>query len=130
MTYYGMIIEKQIPKFGSANCINVLPCQKYSDVLSDLTPIEEAFIACAHPVMFVIKLRPSGTGSTASYHQIRGHTVILPQNPGPLFIILPSSNLAPYDMICITWTSKRPHTASNICPFATIQRTRVLEVLR
>lgn len=52
---YGMIVEKKIPKLGSANCINVSPCQKYPDVLSDLTPVEEAFIARAHPVMSVIK---------------------------------------------------------------------------
>lgn len=25
-TYYGIIVEKQISKFGSANYINVLPC--------------------------------------------------------------------------------------------------------
>ncbi len=77
-TSYGMIVEKQIPKFGSANCINVLPCQKYPDIFSDLTPVKEAFIARVQSVMSVIKLRPSGTDSTASYHQIQGHTIVLP----------------------------------------------------
>ena len=98
---YGMIIEKKIPKFGSANCINVSPCQKYPDILSDLTPVEEAFIACAHPVMLIIKLRPSGSGSSALYYRIRDHTVVLPQNPGPLLTILPSSTLAPHNVIRI-----------------------------
>ncbi len=69
-TCYGIIVEKQIPKFGSANCINVLPYQKYPDVFSDLTFVKKLFIACAHPVMSVIKLRPSKTGSTTSYHWI------------------------------------------------------------
>lgn len=27
-TYYGMIVEKQISEFGSANCINILSYQK------------------------------------------------------------------------------------------------------
>lgn len=69
-TYYDMIIGEQIPKFRSANCINVLLCQKYPDILSDLTHVKEAFITCTHPIKSVIKLRPSGTGSTASYHWI------------------------------------------------------------
>ena len=52
-----MIIEKKILKFVSINYINVSLCEKYSDILSDLTPIEEAFIAYAHLVISIIKLR-------------------------------------------------------------------------
>ncbi len=100
-TCYGMIVEKQKPKFGSGNCINVLSYQKYPNVLSDLTPVKKAFITCTHPVMSIIKLRPSRTGSTASNHWIRDHMVVLPQNPGLLFTILFSSNLAPHDVIHI-----------------------------
>ncbi|WP_375449087.1 DUF6570 domain-containing protein [uncultured Nostoc sp.] len=125
-----MIIEKKIPKFGSANCINVSPCQKYPDILSDLTPVEEAFIACAHPVMLIIKLRPSGSGSSALYYRIRDHTVVLPQNPGPLLTILPSSTLAPHNVIRIAWASKRPHTPFDIRFFVRVRRIRVLEALR
>ncbi len=77
-TCYGMIDEKQIPKFGSTHYINILPCQKYFDVLSDLTSVKEVFITCAYSVMSIIKLRPSGTCSTASYYRIRDHTVVLP----------------------------------------------------
>ncbi len=69
-TYYGMIVKKQIPKFGFANYINVLPYQKYFDVLNDLTLVKETFIARAHPIMSIIKLKPSRTGSTTSYYQI------------------------------------------------------------
>lgn len=65
---YGMIIEKKIPKFGSANCINVSPCQKYSDILSDLTLVEKTFIARAYSVMLIIKLKLSGSGSSALYY--------------------------------------------------------------
>ena len=77
---YCMIIEKKIPKFGSANCSNVLPCQKYPNILSDLTLVEEAFITCAHPVISIIKLRLSDSGSSALYYWIQGHTAMLPQN--------------------------------------------------
>lgn len=42
--YYDMIIEKKISKFESANCINISPCQKYPNILSDLTSVEEPFI--------------------------------------------------------------------------------------
>lgn len=66
--YYNMIIEKKIPKFGSSNCINNLPCEKYPDVSSDLTFVKESFVICAHPLVSVINLRPSITSSTASYH--------------------------------------------------------------
>ncbi len=67
---YSIIVEKQIPKFESANYINVLLCQKYLEVLSDLTLVEEAFITYAYSVMSVIKLKPCQTGSTACYHRI------------------------------------------------------------
>lgn len=69
-TYYGMIVEKQISKFGFANCINVLPYQKYIDALSNLTPIKEIFIAYVPLIISVIKLSPSGISITTFYHQI------------------------------------------------------------
>ncbi len=128
-TCYSIIIEKQISKFGSTNYINVLLCQKYPEVLNDLPLIKEAFIACAHSVISVIKLRPSIIGLTTSYHLIRGHTIILPQNLEPSLTILPSSNLAPHDVIHIALSNKHLHAASDICPFATVRRTRVLETL-
>lgn len=65
---YSMIFKKKIPKFRSVNCINVSPCQKYPDIFSDLTPIKEAFIACAHPVMSIINLRFSSSSFSALYH--------------------------------------------------------------
>ena len=126
---YDMIIKKKIPKFKSANCINVSPCQKYSDILSDLTPVKEVFIACAYPIMSIIKLRASVYGSFALYYRIWGHTVVLSQNSGPLLTILPSSNLVPHDIICIAWASKQPHTPSNIHFFVRVRIIRVLETL-
>ena len=65
---YGMIIEGKIPKFGSAHCINVSPCQKYLDSFSNLTLVEKSFIACAHSVISIIKLKPNGSTSSTSYY--------------------------------------------------------------
>lgn len=126
---YSITIEKKISKFRSANCINVLPYQKYPDILCNLTTIEKVFIACIHLIMSVIQLKRNKTSLIALYYWIWDYIVILSQNPGPLLIILSSSNLAPHDMICIAWTSKRPHTFSNICLIIYIQKTRVLKIL-
>lgn len=58
---YSMIVKK---KYQNFDCINVLPCQKYFDILSNLTFIKKVFIACAYSIMFVIKLIPSKTSLT------------------------------------------------------------------
>lgn len=52
--WYSMRVTKKILKCRSANCINVLACQKYSDVFNDLTPIKKVFIPWVYPVMSVI----------------------------------------------------------------------------
>lgn len=106
-----------------------MPCQKYSDIFSNLTPVKEAFIAYTHLIISVIKLRPSKTGSTASCHRIWGHIIILSQNLGPLLTILPSSHLALHNMICMAWVSKHLYIVANICFLAIVQKTRVLEIL-
>ena len=85
---YDMIVKKKIPKFRSANCINISVCQKYPDILIDLIFIKEAFIACIYLVILIIKLRLSGFGSFAFYHWIQGYTMVLSKNPKPLLIIL------------------------------------------
>lgn len=120
-TCYSIIVKKQISKFRSANYINVLPCrQTDSDIFSDLTSIKAVFITCVYL---------NKTGSTVSYHQIQGYMVVLPQNSGLLLTILLLSNLTLYDVIYIAWARKRLHIAFDICLFASIQRTRILEIL-
>ena len=74
---YGIIIEKMISRFRLANYINISPYQKYLDILSDLTTVEEAFIARTHLVMSIIKLRPSGSNYSACNYRIWGHIVVL-----------------------------------------------------
>lgn len=65
---YGIIIKKKISKFGFANFINILSSQKYFDFLSDLSCIQKIFIACAHSVISIIKLKLSGSGLSNLYH--------------------------------------------------------------
>ena len=69
-TCYVIIFERQILKFGSTNCINILPFQKYPNVFSDLTLVITTFIILAHPVMSVINLRPSRFCLTTFYYRI------------------------------------------------------------
>lgn len=56
--------------------------------------------------------------------------MVLPQNPGSLLTILPSSTLASHDVIRIAWAKKLLYTLSDICSFARVQIIRVLEALR
>ena len=123
---YGMILQSKIPKFGSVNAVSMSTCQSYPMILKDLTSVEEAVIARAHPVISIMKLRTSGASRFISYQRIRGHAVVLPQNPGLLLDILPSSSLVLHDVIRIVWASKRPHTVEDIYPFARIRRDKVL----
>ena len=126
---FGMILQSKIPKFGSVNAVSMSACQSYPMILKDLTSVEEAVFARAHPVISIMKLRPSGASRFISYQRIRGHAVVLPQNPGPLLDILPSSSLVLHDVIRIVWASKRPHTVEDIRPFARIRRDKVLQAL-
>lgn len=129
MTCYRQIIESKPPKFGSTSQINVCTCQNYPDALNDLTLVEEAVIARAHPVISILKLRPAGASLSASYQRIRGHAVVLPQNPGPLLTLLPSSSLELHDVIRVVWAGKRPHTEGDIRPFGRIRKNKILEAL-
>jgi hypothetical protein len=79
-----------IPKFSALNLVNVTMCQHYPSALEDLTAIEECLIAKCHPVSTILKLRPGGRPSSSNYNALRGHMVVIPQDPGPLLRILPS----------------------------------------
>lgn len=51
------------------------------------------------PVGVVVKLRPGGQTSPANYRALRGHFIIIPQNPKPLLQILPSPDLELTELI-------------------------------
>lgn len=127
---FNSISKSILPKFGSINIVNKTSYQQYPLQLTDLTPVEEAMIALARPVILILKLRPSGVSTAASYQRIRGHAVVLAPNAGPLLEMLPSSSLVLHDVIRIVWASKRPHTKADIKPFAKVRREKVLTALR
>ena len=116
-------------KFGAFNFINTTFCQLYPSALVDLTLVEEAVIAQAHPVISILKLRPAGVGPAVTYQRVCGHAVVLPQNSGPLLSILPSRSLILHDIVRIAWASKQTHTVADIQPFVKVRRERVLVAL-
>jgi hypothetical protein len=71
----------------------VITCQAYPSALEDLTAIEECLIAKCHPVGVILKLRPGGHSSPITSNAIRGHMIVIQQDPGPLLQILPSPEL-------------------------------------
>lgn len=117
-------------KFEAFNFINTTFCQLYPSALDDLTLVEEAVIARAHPVISILKLRPAGVGPAVTYQRVRGHVVVLPQNPGLLLSILPSRSLILHDVVRIAWASKQTHTAADIQPFVKVRQERVLVALQ
>jgi uncharacterized protein DUF6570 len=92
---FTAIRQKNPPKYSALNGVNVDFCQNHPAALEDLTLTEECLIARGHPVASILKLRPHG----ASYSRLRGHVIVLPQEPGPLFDILPSAELNLQDKI-------------------------------
>lgn len=128
-SYYAMVVEKKITKFGFANYINVLPYQKYFNVLNNLTAIKKAIITCINLIILVINLRSNSFGLFVLYHQIWDHIVILLQNPRLLLIRLSLSILVSHNVVCIVWASKQPYTPSDISLFAHIWRIKVLKIL-
>lgn len=129
-TCFNSISKSNRPKLGCKNGVNTTCCQSYPKELEDLSPVEEAVIARAHPVISILKLRPVGVSTSVTYQRIRGHAVVLPQNPGPLLNSLPSASLRLHDVIRIVWASERAHTAADIRSFASIRREKVLTALR
>ena len=69
--------------------------------VGNLSIAEEAVITRAHPVVTILKLRPNNRCNPESYREIRGHAVILSQNPGPLLTLLPSDLAAIEDVVRI-----------------------------
>ena len=126
---FRYIKDLKFPKFGATNIINVCACQDYPDVFKEITLVEEAVIARAHPIISILKLRPSGASLLASYQRIRGHAVILPQNPGPLLDMLLSNAFLLHEIIRVVWAGKRPYTAADILAFRRVRKEKVLNAL-
>jgi hypothetical protein len=118
------------PKFSALNSVNVTMCQEYPAALEDLTPVEECLIAKCHPVGTILKLRPGGHVSPTNYSAVRGHMIVIPQEPGPLLQILPSPELKLENLIKVFWLGKTPPTNRDLKPFLQVRKDKVLAALR
>ena len=114
---YAAIRRNSIPKFSAENSINVTMCHHYPSALEDLTVVEECLIAKCHPVGTILKLRPCGHSSPTNYNALRGHMIVIPQDPGPLLHILPSPELRLDNLIKVFWLGKRAPADTDLNPF-------------
>jgi len=122
--------DNKPPRFSAANSVNMILCPHYPSVLEDLTVTEECLIAKAHPVGVILKLRPGGRASPLNYHALRGHFIVIPQDPGPLLQILPSPELHLHHLIKVFWLGDRPPTDTDFKPFLLVRKHNVLAALQ
>ena len=127
---YTALSQWKVPKFSASNFVNITLCQHYPSELEDLTPVEECLIAKCHPVGTILKLRPGGYASPTNHNALRGHMIVIPQDPGPLLQILPSPELRLDNLIKVFWLGKHPPTNRDLKPFLCVQKDKVLRALR
>ncbi len=107
-----------------------LCCQHYLSMLEGLTSAEEAVIAQAYPVITILKLRPNNTFNPGSYRGIRGHSVLLPPNPGPLLDLLPSKTTPVDEVVRVVWGGKSSPRPKQFSAFVSIRKHRIIGALR
>ncbi|KAF3399820.1 hypothetical protein F1880_008390 [Penicillium rolfsii] len=129
-TCHSALLRGSVPKFSAKNLINVTPCQHYPDALKDLTLTEEYLITMSHPVGVVIKLRPGCQASPANHRALRGHFIIILQDPKPLLRILPSSDLQFAELIKVFWIGNRPPSDDDLQPFFLVRKHTVITALQ
>ena len=127
---HGSVSRGNIPKFSGLNLVSVTTCQDYPSALEDLTTVEECLIAKCHPVGTILKLRPGDRSSPTTYNAIRGHMIVIPQDPGPLLHILPSPELRLDNLIKVFWLGKRVPADADLKPFLQVRKDRVLAALQ
>ena len=110
--------------------VNVTLCQDYPSALEGLTLTEECLIAKCHPLGVVLKLRPGGHFSPVNYRALRGHFIVIPQDPGPLLDILPSPQLTLHSLIKVFWLGAQPPKDSDLRPFLLVRKAKVLAALQ
>jgi hypothetical protein len=119
----------RVPRFSAENRVNVTLCQNFPLELDGLTTVEEALVARCHPLGVVLKIRPGGHYSPINYNGLKGHFIVIPQDPGPLLTILPSPDLQLQDLIKVFWLNDRPHTTDDLKPFLVVRKAKVLAAL-
>jgi hypothetical protein len=128
LTCLKSLSQNTLPKFSALNRVNTTMCQNYPSALESLTPVEECLIARCHPLGVILKLRPGGHSSPVSYRALRGHFIVIPQDPEPLLDILPSPALTLHDVIRVFWLGKQPATYTDLSPYLSVRRHSVGDV--
>jgi hypothetical protein len=105
-------------------------CQNYPDALTDLTLTKECLIAKCHPIGVVLKLWLGGWLSPVHYQALCGYFILIPQEPGLLLQILPSPVLEFNQLIKVFWLGNCPLTESDLKPFLTVCKDKVLCALQ
>jgi hypothetical protein len=123
---FTAIRQRKPPKYSALNGVNVSFCQDYPVTLLGLTLTEECLIARGHPIASIVKLRPQG----ASYNRLKGHVIVLPQEPGALLDILPSANINLPEKIKVIWFGDRVPTAEDLKPCLEVRKSVVLRALQ
>ena len=124
------IQKRHPPKYSALNEVNVTFCQNYPRILQNLTLAEECLIARSHPIASILKLRPNGAYNPSAYNRVRGHVIVLPQDPGPLLDILPSAEVKLYDKIKVVWFGDRSPTADDLKPYLEVRKQVVYQALQ
>jgi hypothetical protein len=127
---YKNIDMKRPPKFSGLNNVNVTLCQELPTILSTLTIAEECLIARCHPIGSILKLRPDGKANAAAYFRLRGHVIVLPQEPGPLLSLLPSPHLQLHEKIRVVWFGNQAPSREKLAPYLEVRRLVVLKALQ
>ncbi|KAL6405631.1 hypothetical protein AUP68_11392, partial [Ilyonectria robusta] len=127
---HAALSRETIPKFSAKNLVNVTLCQHYPSPLEGLTLAEEYLIAKCHPLGVILKLRPGGHSSPVNYHALRGHFIVIPQDPEPLLQILPSPDLRLHNLIRVFWLGGRPPADADLNQFLLVRKVKVLAALQ
>ena len=120
--YWTHVSKSKEPKFSVSNMMPQLCCQYYPRLLEDFTSTEKAVIARAHPVIKILKLRPNNSFNLGSYRSVCGHSVLLPQNPGPLLNLLPSEKTSVNNVVKVVWAGKTLPQPDQLSEFVSIRK--------
>jgi hypothetical protein len=67
--------------------------------------------------------------SPINYKALRGHIIVIPQDPRPLLQILPSPKLRLDSLIKVFWLGKRVPADADLKPFLKVRKDKVLTSL-
>ncbi len=117
-------------KFSISNMMPQLCCQHYPSMLEGLMSTKKAVIARAHPVITILKLRLNNSFNPGLHRGIRGHSVLLPQNPGTLLNLLSSETTPVDEVIRVVWGGKSLPRPEQLSAFVSIQKHCIIDALR